>query len=349
MKYKKNMRLFLLKFPLFPLFLIISCDLMYQENLYIPIYQDAIYIANADGNNSTKVIDINACRNVQLIPNSNKILYIRTDIHGSYNEYLYIINEDGSENTKICDELNLSSSKPKISDDGQFCYTISFNYGNPTSNIYEFDLIHNSYRNVTNNDNRHVYAFDYKYNTLVYTLEQSQDELALMKLDLNTNQLDTLLIVQSNTFISSVIFGNSTDEIFFSWAGEDFVNGIYKMSISENIVEAVTTEIFGGGLTFPFNNDLFIEHSEILHLDLLNGTITSLVNGRYPDFINGKMVYATDYMDYNSEIRELNLSDMKNKLLVSNGFCPMYSQNGEKIIFIGSYLTNQRVKSSITN
>ncbi len=299
-----------------------------------PAYQNAIYTMDSDGNNKEKILDTN-CRNVQFIPNTNKILYVKK---GNDADTLFIANDDGSENVIICDELDLSNSNPRISEDGQFCYTIVLSdEWFSTSDIYEFDLINNSYRNITNNRWKDVLTLAYKGNTLVYALEQSQSIWSLMKFNLNNDQLDTLLIAQANTYINPIIFGNTTNEIFFSWSGIDFLCGIYKMNIAENVVDTITTVTYGGGLTYT-NNNLFIDssYSDIIQIDLLTNNITSLVVGGFPDFHNDLMLFSTSSDVYNSEIRRFDLSSLENSLITSHGFKPKYSANGEKIVFIGS-------------
>jgi len=313
------------------LFLIFcSCDDNHPFESIDPEYQSAIYVMDSDGSNKEKIIDGGS--NVQYIPNTNKILYVK----GGYEaDTLYTVNDDGSENSRICGELKRFFPSIKISEDGQYCYVVSFMYGDRTSDIYQIDLINKTYINLTNNNNKRVYTNAYKENILVYTVEESQDNWLLMKLDLNNNQFDTLLTVQENTFINPITFGNTNNEIIFSWAGVDFLCGIYNMDIAENVVDTITTLTYGGGLTFTNYNNLFIEHNDILHFDLSTNILTSLVLGEYPDFHSDIMLYSTGSHDYNSDIRALNLLNMENILLTSHGFNPSFSNDAEKIVFIG--------------
>ena len=298
-----------------------------------PAYQNAIYIMDGDGNNKEKIIDTD-CRNVQFIPGTDKILYVK---NGSDTDTLFIANDDGSEIMIICDELELSSSNPIFSANGQFCYIKVLSDEWSTSDIYEFDLINNSYRNLTNNHWIGIQTFDYKENTLVYSLGRVYDICTVLKLNLSNIQLDTLFIVQENTYLNPVIFGETTNEIYFSWSGTDILCRIYKMDIAENIIDTLTTVIYGCGLTYTSNNNLFLDdtHSDIIHIDLLSNNLTSLVVGRFPDFHNELMLFSTISDDYDSEVRRLNLSNMENLSITSHGFKPKYSENGEKIVFIG--------------
>ena len=51
--------------------LVSGCDK--DDGEYIPVYQDAIYIMDADGSNKQKVIEVDGCCNVQFIPDSDNI------------------------------------------------------------------------------------------------------------------------------------------------------------------------------------------------------------------------------------------------------------------------------------
>ena len=115
------------------LIILMGCN---DDNVYIPFYQDAIYIMDADGSNKQKVIDVDGCSNVQFLPNSDKLLYMLNRTDGTNTGSLYTVNTNGSEITQISGELKIKRDLPSISDDGSKIIFWAFD----DSRDYTYDL-----------------------------------------------------------------------------------------------------------------------------------------------------------------------------------------------------------------
>ena len=120
--------------------LFFGCGEHYDDD-YEPIYQDAIYIMDADGSNKQKVTDVDNCDNVQFIPNSDKLLYLADNS-------LFTVNIDGTENQKISGELEITNHLPVIKSDGQMI-ALRFKFGDNT-NIGLFDMVSSSFFYLSN-------------------------------------------------------------------------------------------------------------------------------------------------------------------------------------------------------
>ena len=177
------------------------------------------------------------------------------------------------------------------------------------------------------------------------------DEYSILLYNLNNNECDTLLTYPFTHYFHSPVFGDTENEVYFSWSGDlpSRPNGIYWIDITNNTFGPLTYEIYGFRIYYPFPNQIFIEKTEIMKLDVSTIELTSLVNGKYPDFSDNKMIYSTKNWSYDSKVRLLNLLTMENTLLDSHGFKPMFSNNGEKIVYIGVYITNPKSRNSPTN
>jgi hypothetical protein len=318
------------------LFLIACND---NDNEYIPIYQDAIYIMNADGSNKQKVINVNNCDNVQFIPNSNKLLYLADNS-------LYTVNEDGTENVKISGELGIATS-PIISEDGLFCY-LTGNASNRITyyDIYKMNIQDESFDNLTVLDNDQIGDINYKQGFIVYISISNNDIYSLKKMNVNTSiNYDTIYVASEESIILSPVFGQTTDDIFFT-----SLNGIYKIN-NYNQCELIIANEYGIRLFYPFEEILFFESTshEILSFNLSNSVLNYFINGYFPDFSNDKMIYSTNWGDYNSEVRVFNLTTFEDTFLVEHAYKGKFSDNAQKITFIGKYITNPRSKNLITN
>ena len=314
-----------------------GCNYGGDDNDYIPIYQDAIYIMDTDGSNKQKVIDVDNCDNVQFIPNSNKLLYLADNS-------LYTVNEDGTENTKISGELEIATP-PLISEDGLFCYFT----GNASKrmtyfDIYTMDIQNESFYNITVLDNDQIGDINYKQGFIVYISISNNDIYSLKKINVNTSNYDTIYIASEESIILSPVFGQTTDNTFFTSQ-----SGIYKIN-NYNQCEIIIDDEYGIRLFYPFEETLFFESTsnEIVNFNLSNSVLNYLANGYLPDFSNNTMIYSTNWGDYNSEVRLFNLTTFEDTFLSEHAYKGKFSDNAQIITYIGKYITNPNSKNLIT-
>ncbi len=319
-----------------------GCDYFGADNVYIPIYQDAIYIMDADGSNKQKVIDVDNCDNVQFIPNSNKLLYLA-------DKSLYTVNEDGSDNLKISGELNLYYARPIISDDGQFCFFEAYQERMANADIYQIDLTNNVYENITQSEEYHESYIDYKNHNIIFFKISENSLISICKYSLTGQEVDTIVYAQQDISLISPIFGNDDTEIYYSKTGDTIENGIYKFNIIADIEQIITGSTWGGKLDWYNSQYIFKTDSFIYRIEINNGNVENIVNGENPDFSDDKMIYSTNFGDYYSKIRSIDLTTMEEVLLSLHGYKPRFSADFTIIVFIGKYITNPKRKNLITN
>ncbi|NQV18783.1 MAG: hypothetical protein HQ534_09600 [Armatimonadetes bacterium] len=319
-----------------------GCDYFGADNEYIPIYQDAIYIMDANGSNKQKVIDVDYCDNVQFIPNSNKLLYLAGNS-------LYTVNEDGTENTKISGELNLYYARPIISNDGQFCFFEAYQERMANADVYQIDLTDNVYENITQSADYHESYIDYKNDNIIFLKISENSLISICKYSLIEQEVETIVNAQQDISLISPIFGIDDKEIYYSKTGDTIENGIYKFNIITDIEQIITGSTWGGKLDWYNSQYIFKTDSFIYRIEINNGNVENIVNGENPDFSDDKMIYSTNWGDYNSEVRIFNLTTFEDTFLAEHAYKSKFSDNAQKITYIGKYITNPKSKNLITN
>ena len=322
------------------LLIMIACNNNDYE--YNPEYQDAIYIMDTDGNNKQKVIDVNGCSNVQFIPNSNKLLYLADNS-------LYTVNEDGTENVKISGELDLYYARPIISDNGQFCFFEAYQERMANADVYQIDLTDNVYENITQSEDYHESYIDYKNDNIIFLKISENSLISICKYSLIEQEVETIVYTQQDISLISPIFGIDNTEIYYSKTGDIIENGIYKFNIITDIEQIITSLTWGGKLDWYNSQHIFKTDSFIYRIEINNGNVENIVNGEYPDFSNDKMIYSTNWGDYNSEVRVFNLITFEDAFLAEHAFKGKFSDNAQKITYICKYITNPQSKNLITN
>ena len=321
------------------LFLIACND---NDNEYIPVYQDAIYIMDADGSNKQKVIDVDNCDNVQFVPNSNKLLYLADNS-------LYTMNEDGSDNMKISGELDLYYARPIISDNGQFCFFEAYQERMANADVYQIDLTDNVYENITQSEDYHESYIDYKNDNIIFLKISENSLISICKYSLIEQEVETIVYTQQDISLISPIFGIDDTEIYYSKTGDIIENGIYEFNIITDIEQIITNLTWGGKLDWYNSQYIFKTDSFIYRIEINNGNVENIVNGEYPDFSDDKMIYSTNCGNYNSEVRVFNFTTFEDTFLAEHSYKGKFSGNAQKITYIGKYITNPRSKNLITN
>jgi hypothetical protein len=297
----------------------------------IPVFQEAIYIMDADGSNKTKVIDVSGCDNVQFIPNSDKLLYLAKNS-------LYTVKIDGTENQKISGNINCYYARPVVSDDGIYCFFEGYEERMEKADIYQIDLVQQLVNVIVNTTGLHENNICYKDDYLVFLSINDNRMTFVNRYSLETQDSEVLLSDNQN-FIYAPIFGETVNEIFFLKSGNLVENGIYHYFIDTQNEFIITTSLFGGNL-FYHNSQFLINYGfPIYKISISEGSFLKLSDGGTPDFYENYMVYTTKY-GFEGTIKKMDLETMNVYILKTKAMKPKFSGDGEKICFIGQYGVN---------
>jgi len=321
-----------------------GCDYFGADDVYIPIYQDAIYIMDADGSNKQKVIDVDNCDNVQFIQDSNKLLY-RAD------NSLFTVNEDGTENTKISgDLLVIDKVKPSISYNGEYI-TFNVQEGN-NREVYIIELSNGIITNISNT----VFFDEYcpkfsKSENLVCYSSNSADIGMIINVEYESMNKDTLYI--SNYNLGDVCYSINSNKVYFTQRSNRALAQLKRIDRETLITEVVTNNIsFWNGGYFDINNYYYVilqfNSGDWIVNELDSKDTIILGNIPFPNLSSSNSaIYSSDY-DTSSNINFHNLLTNSIEIIMDNGKAPAFSENDSLIVYVGRYLTNPK-RNLITN
>jgi len=332
--------------------MIFGCN---DDKEYIPFYQDAIYIMDADGGNKQKVIDMDACINVQFIPASNKLLYTINTSDGTNTASIYTIDTDGSDTRLISGEFKVKRDLPSISEDGGkivfWAFTESRDY---IYDLYMTDSIGSEIINLTQTmDQSEKDASFIKYQDQEYLLyvtyfsENDSYYSTINTMNMNTFEVDTLYIeeIENDHGFKKPIYDTENDILFTIF---DF----YSVLKYNSLANGDSTFISYCAVN---NMELSILHTQLLFQ--LNGIMLynydmnhfeELVDGYKFDIFEETIIYCTYFQSNTGDIFSIKIDGSDKTKLCENGFYPRFSEDGSMIVYIGSYIQNQE-RYLITN
>lgn len=306
---------------------------------YMPVYQEAIYIMDADGSNKTKVIDVDNCDNVQFIPNSDKLLYLA-------DSSLYTVNIDGTENRKISEEYCMENVLPKIS------YLSNKLVGrirrNNNSDLLMIDYTTNEIVELTKTDslNEQYYGFSVNEKKIYYSVYSG-----IIK-SYNIGDDSTKTILNKNVQISGIIVGGE-DNVFYKEYSR-YSCRIIKLNLL-SFEEVVITENASSGENdyFAYKNENLLYEEFAPYRWVLKNLVSSDIlylpeNVVCPVFQEDNAILYTDnpYLPEGSIFR-FYLDEVYT--LCSEAMKPNFSKERDQISYIGRYLTNPKSNKYLTN
>ena len=314
-----------------------------DDNDYIPIYQDAIYIIDADGSNKQKVIDVDNCDNVQFIPNSNKLLYMADNS-------LFTVNEDGAENTKISGELEVIwNLRPSVSYDGNYvaCNINNQNYWD----VKIINLFTNDINDIPLSECQKFYpVFASQNNILCF----SNDVSGILTYDIASANIDTVYF--TNNYVAGMIFSDDDNDIFFSeYPLNRNLASLKKIDLitfeielindNSSSIQAPYMDSIENLIAFHTFNPFLLQVMNFSTLDPIFST-----EGYMPNFIdNQKVIYSTKNFSFIGDILLQDFIDNTSSIVAVNSFSPSFSAVKQQIVFLSQYLVNPRNNIYITN
>ncbi|MCK4312507.1 MAG: PD40 domain-containing protein [Candidatus Cloacimonetes bacterium] len=333
--------------------MICSCEV---DNEYIPVYQDAIYIMDANGSNKQKVIEVDGCCNVQFIPDSDKLLYMLNRTDGSNMGSLYTVNTDGSEITQISSELKIRRDLPSISDDGIkivfWVFDDSRDYA--IYDLYMVDPMGIEITNLTQTDNMSeidatfIQYQDQEY--LLYVTYFTENEInysTINMMNTTTFEIDTLYVeeIEGDHGFRKTIYDNVNDILFtifnyYSVLEYSSLENGESIFVSDCLLRTMSLSIM--------YNQLLFNSISIMKYDYSLNQTNELVDGYRYQVFQDKVIYCTYSHSNDGDIYSIKLDGSNNTFLSEDGFYPRFSKDGSRIVYIGRYVTNPK-RNLITN
>ena len=336
---------------------LISCTI--EDIEYIPFYQDAIYLLDADGNNKQKIIDVNICRNVQFIPNSNKILFMTARFDGSYMEQIHTINTDGSDSTQISHNYLLREDQPAISEDGtKIVFWALDETRDADYDLFLTDPLGLEIINLTNTQGESEKDASFiHYQNQEYLLYVTYSSI-------NNSEFSTISIMNTTTFEVDTLYVEEVEDVhrYLGFrkpiydSNNDILFSMFDYSLLEysSLESGDSTYISTCGLISPMelsiNNQLLFYLNGIRKYDysLNQIEINFFVDGYWFDSLNEEVIYSSGRHLSDSDIFSIKLDGSQNMMLAEDGIYPRFSDDGTQIVYIGQYVTNPR-RNLITN
>ena len=319
-----------------------------------PGYQDAIYIMDIDGNNKQKVIDVDLCRNVQFIPNFDKLLYMIKKTDGSNMGSLYTVNTDGSEITQISGELKVRLDLPSISDDGTkiVFWVLDDSRDYAIYDLYMTDPMGIEITNLTQTDNtseidatfiHHQNQENLLYVTYFYENEINYSTICMM--NTTTFEIDTLYVmeIEDDHGFRKPIYDNVNDILFTIF---DYYS-VLEYSSLENGNHTIVSD-YCSLITMDLsilNTQLLFGSTSIMKYDYSLNQTNELVGGFRFQIFQDKVIYSTHSYSNVGDIYSVKLDGSDNTMLSEDSFYPRFSNDGSQIVFIGKYLIDFENKS----
>ena len=321
------------------LILLIILSACQNDREHIPVYQEAIYIMDADGSNKTKVIDVDNCDNVQFIPNSDKLLYLADNS-------LYTVNIDGTEKIKISGEYYMENILPKL---GYLSNKlVSRIRRNDNSDLIMIDYITYEITELTKTDSLNEQYFDFSVDEKIIYYSVYSGKIKSYSIE--DGNIKTIL--NKNIQISGIIV-NDENNIYYKEYSKYSCKIINLNLLS--LEEVVITENASSGendyFAYKNGNLLYEKFSPYVWViqNLVSLDILYLPeNVASPVWQNENEILYTDnpYLPEGSIFRYY---VDKVYTLCSNATKPSFSKERNQISYIGRYLTNSKTKSLITN
>ena len=332
-----------------------GCNYGGDDYVYIPNYQEAIYIMDADGSNNQKVIDVDGCCNVQFIPDSDKLLYMIHRDDGSYMERLYTCNIDGSEITQISGELKLKNDLPSISDGGiKIVFWAFDDYRDYTYDLYLVDPLGIEITNLTQTDNESEKDASFiqyqEQEYLLYVTYFNENEMnysTISLMDIDTFEIDTL-------YVRLIEDDHGFKKPFYDWVNDILFTIFDYYSVFEynSLENGNYTFVSDCGLSMMdlsvMNNQLFFRSNTIMKYDYSLNQTNELVDGYRYQVFQDKVIYCTYSYSNIGDIYSIKLDGSNNTMLAEDGYYPRFSKEGSRIVYIGKYVTNPK-RNIITN
>lgn len=339
---------------------IVGCT---DDNVYIPFYQDAIYIMDSDGNNKQKVMDIDSHTNVQFIPNSNKILFMTSRNDDSQMKQIHTVNINGSDSLQISGDYLLKDEQPAVSDDGtRIVFWALHQFRDYAYDLYMTDPLGTEIVNLTNTEDESEKDASF--------IQYQEQEYLLYVTYFNDNNINysTISMMNTETFSIDTLY---VEEIYDDWG---FKNPAYHLDMDllfvafgkhntyvqsnlllyNGLMSSNYTILYEGIYSYRIKmnyqyNKLIFKTSDIMIYDMNLNQFNILYSGGYTyDSFDEYVIYCTGFGIDTSEIYSINLNGTENTLLADDGFYPRYSPDGSQIVYIGRHLRNQK-RNLITN
>jgi len=321
--------------------LISACSLPTDDT--IPNLVDAIFTCDPDGGNLINYYDTFATY-VQIIPNSNKLLYQNGDD-------LMIYNIENENSYAIVDTLDVYSS-------GNTLHTL-----NNTGEIVSFAAIDDSYYyevfmyNINNelvfkvshaNDTHSIRpSFANTCNDIVYLQADGDSRLNHYKLliyDFEDETTTVLLEAESGDKIHNPIFSHDDSKIYFIYnlSSEVF---LYEYNlISDELSELISNVTVSYNLLTISDNGIlcYRDNSEFIHIYNTNNSIDkTIVEGFYPCISPDGSYIAYQSSNVYASIYSYNIQNDQIHSIFGYGGYPLFSWDSMKISFSGMYDSNQ--------
>ncbi len=191
-------------------------------------YQGALYIANTDGTNKQKVIDVGdiityeigevGVDYVKFIYNCNKLVYRKDNA-------LYTVNFDGSDNMKISGDIDIKYGYTSVSVTTDGNLIIFTGFVNEQADIFVYDIDNESFINITETDS--IDEFNPRFsndNESAIFITSIDSVHHLCVLDIPSFSIDTLYTDYLR--IPGCVYSIDKEKIYFIEEYED-----YKQSI----------------------------------------------------------------------------------------------------------------------
>jgi hypothetical protein len=311
----------------------------------IPVFQEAIFIMDADGSNKTKVIDVSGCDNVQFIPNSDKLLYLAKNS-------LYTVKIDGTENQKISGDYSiLHDGKIQMNKDGNFIYALAKKTSNEFLNVYKFGIEDSDITQLTFSE-KNVLHFSKSNNSdgLIYVDRKDNFDIRILY---ETSMTDSLLY-SSNHIITGTLFLEKNETFVFIEANDRYLSRLLCFSLGSNeIVELASDASTYKSYEMTSNNEFVIYScfgaGTRNAYSILDENVYSLGNIYTPCLGNSSKVIFSNEINLSGNIYIMDILTTESTKLGENCAYPYFSNNFEKIVYVGQYITNPKSKNQITN
>ena len=336
--------------------IIISCTL--DPNDEGIAYQGALYIADANGSNIQKVIDVGDVDYynigvvdvdyVKFIYNQNKLVYRKDNA-------LYTVNFDGSDNTKISGDIDIKfgDSSVSVATDGNLMIFTGFE--NEQADLFVYDVDNESFVNVTETDS--IDEFNPRFSTDNETacfITSIDSVHHLCVLDISSFSVDALYT--NHLRIPGCVYSIDQERIYFIEEYEDSKQSIVStreyyrgklMSLDVSTLELIMLDDYTSNsrahlMDINANYLLFRRYSsgDWVAFDLEN-QITILIE-LYAGFIelneNNQILHSGDSITGSIKLFDIETGTIDE--ILTDSFGGSYNLDETKICFVSRYRVN---------
>lgn len=296
-----------------------------------------IIIVNSDGTDPIRIDNTRNCIYPQLVPNSDKILFIKDD-------NLYSINEDGSEKKRLTYELEIYNGEPaSFSQDGQQIYFSAISNEMQNYAIYKYSFVDNNVELVRNHPDFNCYNIDISAddNKLMIS-EYGEDNSIIVEIDLQTMEVDTLLYNQFG-YVSyrNAVYGLENKIYYSGYDGLITTLNSYDRESNTNTV--LVNNIAPPLKISPNKEVLALNVSLTLHYFIDETDLVKVSQVTDFDIANDAIVYTDGYwvfkLDFSSnEAVELDIDALR----------PSFSLDGQRIVYYKRSSATRDTRDHIT-